>query len=86
MFVNVYLTARYRHTTTHERRLRYDTTRVIRNNSLPHDMARFPEAEERLLEKQICMRCDARNPKDATSCRKCGYKKLRPKNRERQAA
>ena len=49
-------------------------------------MARFPEAEERLLEKQICMRCDARNPKEATSCRKCGYKKLRPKNRERQAA
>jgi len=49
-------------------------------------MARFPEAEERLLDKMVCMRCDARNPSDAKSCRKCGYKKLRPKNRERQNA
>jgi len=47
-------------------------------------MANFPEAEERLLDKAICMRCNARNPTDAVSCRKCGYKKLRPKNRERQ--
>ena len=48
-------------------------------------MARFPEAEERLLEKSICMRCNARNPVDAEKCRKCGGKKLRPKNRERSA-
>lgn len=84
MFVNVYLTPP---SSEAQRKSRSpNTTRVIRNNSLSHDMARFPEAEERLLEKQICMRCDARNPKEATSCRKCGYKKLRPKNRERQAA
>ncbi|WP_232703005.1 50S ribosomal protein L40e [Halobacterium wangiae] len=38
--------------------------------------------EDRLLGKQICMRCNARNPKDAESCRKCGYKKLRPKAKE----
>ena len=38
--------------------------------------------EDRLLGKQICMRCNARNPKDADSCRKCGYKKLRPKAKE----
>lgn len=49
-------------------------------------MARFDVAERRLLEKQICMRCNARNPRDADYCRKCGYKNLRPKNRERQSA
>ena len=38
--------------------------------------------EDRLLGKQICMRCNARNPKDAESCRKCGYKNLRPKDKE----
>ncbi|MCD6383203.1 MAG: 50S ribosomal protein L40e [Thermoplasmata archaeon] len=45
-------------------------------------MARFPEAEKRLLYKKICMRCYARNPMKATHCRKCGYKGLRPKSRE----
>lgn len=71
------------------------TTRCLRRNRkgksytrrrTVSDMARFPEAEERLLEKDICMRCNARNPKGAESCRKCGYSKLRPKNRERQTA
>ncbi|GGM57637.1 large subunit ribosomal protein L40e [Halarchaeum rubridurum] len=41
--------------------------------------------EDRLLGKQICMRCNARNAKEATQCRKCGYGKLRPKARERRA-
>ena len=45
-------------------------------------MARFPEAEARLLNKKICMKCDAGNPIKATKCRKCGYKKLRPKAKE----
>lgn len=49
-------------------------------------MASFDAAEERTLSKQICMRCNARNPKRAKSCRKCGYKKLRPKSKERRAA
>ena len=49
-------------------------------------MASFDEAEQRTLEKQICMRCNARNPKNADYCRKCGYKNLRPKNKERQTA
>lgn len=49
-------------------------------------MASFDVAERRLLNKQICMRCNARNPPRATYCRKCGYKGLRPKNRERQTA
>jgi large subunit ribosomal protein L40e len=42
--------------------------------------------EDRLLNKQICMRCNARNPQDADSCRKCGYKRLRPKAVERRSA
>jgi ubiquitin-large subunit ribosomal protein L40e len=47
-------------------------------------MASFDVAEKRLLEKQICMRCNARNPPRATSCRKCGYQNLRPKAKERR--
>jgi large subunit ribosomal protein L40e len=49
-------------------------------------MATFPEAQKRLLDKQICMRCNARNPPRAKACRKCGYDKLRPKAKERRAA
>lgn len=49
-------------------------------------MANFDEAGKRLLNKLICMRCNARNPPRAERCRKCGYKNLRPKNRERQTA
>ena len=49
-------------------------------------MATFEEAEERTLDKQICMRCNARNAARAESCRKCGYKKLRPKAKERRNA
>ncbi|ELY51430.1 MULTISPECIES: 50S ribosomal protein L40e [Natronorubrum] len=48
-------------------------------------MASFEEAEKRTLEKMICMRCNARNSKDANRCRKCGYKKLRPKAKEARA-
>ncbi len=47
-------------------------------------MARFPEAEARLLEKRICMKCNARNAMKATRCRRCGYKGLRPKSKERR--
>jgi len=49
-------------------------------------MASFKEAEARNLEKMICMRCNARNAKEATRCRKCGYKNLRPKAKEARAA
>jgi large subunit ribosomal protein L40e len=45
-------------------------------------MARFPEAEKRILNLRICMKCNARNPVRAISCRKCGYKGLRMKSRE----
>ncbi|WP_435195883.1 50S ribosomal protein L40e [Natronomonas sp. EA1] len=49
-------------------------------------MASFEEAEARTLTKMICMRCNARNPKGANNCRKCGYAKMRPKAKERRAA
>jgi large subunit ribosomal protein L40e len=47
-------------------------------------MARFKEAEKRLLEVRICMKCNARNGLKAVSCRKCKYKGLRLKNKERR--
>ena len=49
-------------------------------------MARFEKAEARILNKMICMRCNARNSARANSCRKCGYKNLRRKARERRSA
>lgn len=49
-------------------------------------MARFPEAEARTLLKKICMNCYARNSIRAVKCRKCGYKGLRHKSRERKTA
>ena len=49
-------------------------------------MARFEQAEARILAKQICMRCNARNSPRANTCRKCGYKNLRRKARERRNA
>ncbi|MEZ5334074.1 MAG: 50S ribosomal protein L40e [Methanolobus sp.] len=45
-------------------------------------MARFPEAEQRILIKKICMDCNARNAVRATRCRKCGSKDLRMKSKE----
>ena len=49
-------------------------------------MARFPEAEARLLRRKIFMKCNARLAWRAISCRKCNYKGLRPKNVERKGA
>ncbi|MFB6150448.1 MAG: 50S ribosomal protein L40e [Haloarculaceae archaeon] len=49
-------------------------------------MPKFEPAEERVLSKQICMRCNARNPLGADNCRKCGYGNLRRKSRERRNA
>ena len=40
-------------------------------------MARFKEAEHRLLDKTVCMTCYATNPKKAERCRKCGSGDLR---------
>jgi len=49
-------------------------------------MPSFEKASERILEKQICMRCNARNPQRADQCRKCGYGNLRPKAKEPRTA
>ncbi len=49
-------------------------------------MGRFPEADARILNKKICMKCSARNAPKATRCRKCGYKGLRVKSREARGA
>jgi large subunit ribosomal protein L40e len=54
----------------------------LRNADLALHMARFPEAERRLLHKMICMQCYARNAMRATRCRKCGSTELRPKAKE----
>lgn len=35
--------------------------------------------EERLFGHLICESCNARNPKEADKCRKCGHNKLRKK-------
>ncbi|MBQ2653413.1 MAG: 50S ribosomal protein L40e [Methanobrevibacter sp.] len=45
-------------------------------------MARFEVAENRMFNVKICLKCNARNPAGATTCRKCGYKGLRFKAKE----
>jgi large subunit ribosomal protein L40e len=45
-------------------------------------MARFPEAEQRLLNKKICMKCGASNAPKAERCRRCRSKELRFKAKE----
>ena len=44
-------------------------------------MVGFPEAEARLLQKQICMKCGASNSIRAIRCRRCKSKELRKKAR-----
>ena len=62
------------------------TERLNGPDRLASCMASFEEAEARILDKMICMRCNARNSTRAKRCRKCGYDKLRPKAKERRAA
>ncbi|PKK85215.1 MAG: 50S ribosomal protein L40e [Thermoplasmata archaeon HGW-Thermoplasmata-1] len=45
-------------------------------------MARFPEAEARTLNKQICMNCGTVNAAKAKRCRKCKRTELRVKAKE----
>jgi len=48
-----------------------------------YTMAKFKEAEARLF-KGICMHCNAKNPIDATRCRKCGkVGRIRRKSRKK---
>jgi large subunit ribosomal protein L40e len=48
-------------------------------------MGKFPEADAELLKIVICKKCKSRNKRGVLSCRKCGYKFLRPKRREIRA-
>jgi len=59
---------------------------VMTVGSEPESMASFEKAERRILDKRICMRCNARNSARADACRKCGYKNLRPKAKEPRSA
>lgn len=45
-------------------------------------MGKFAIADEQLAMVWICRRCKARNKAGVEICRKCGYRHLRPKNRE----
>jgi len=48
-------------------------------------MARFHEADVRLF-KGICMNCNAKNPSEATKCRRCGkVYKIRRKHKKKAA-
>ena len=44
-----------------------------------------PYAENRLFKVKICMKCNARNAWRAKRCRKCGYRGLRPRSKEKRA-
>ncbi|MEM3841519.1 MAG: 50S ribosomal protein L40e [Candidatus Micrarchaeaceae archaeon] len=48
-------------------------------------MGKFPIADLELSKVKICKKCKARNSAKSTMCRKCGYKYLRPKNKEPKA-
>jgi large subunit ribosomal protein L40e len=45
-------------------------------------MAKFEEAENRMFNIKICLKCNARNQATAKSCKKCGYTGLRFKAKE----
>lgn len=49
-------------------------------------MGKFPVADQALLSVAVCLKCKARNPRTEKVCRKCGYKKLRPKKQKRKDA
>jgi len=46
------------------------------------NMARFPEAEARTLNKKVCMKCGCINAIKADRCRRCRSKELRVKAKE----
>lgn len=47
-------------------------------------MGKFPLADENLGRIAICRRCKARNHNGVEKCRKCGYRFLRPKRKEKR--
>ncbi|MEM3839372.1 MAG: 50S ribosomal protein L40e [Candidatus Micrarchaeaceae archaeon] len=47
-------------------------------------MGKFSLADENLANFMICKRCKSRNIMTAEKCRKCGYRYLRPKRKEKR--
>lgn len=54
----------------------------IQVSEVANQMAKFKEAEIRILTKTVCMNCSATNSIKAKRCRKCGYTHLRVKAKE----
>ena len=48
-------------------------------------MGKFPEADKRISDTNICLKCKTRNPKTVKKCRKCGSTYFRPKRKEIRA-
>ncbi len=48
-------------------------------------MGKFPEADARIAQVNICRKCKTRNKRAVDKCRNCGSKYLRPKRREIRA-
>jgi large subunit ribosomal protein L40e len=48
-------------------------------------MGKFPEADARIAEINICRKCKTRNKRSVAKCRNCGSSYLRPKRREIRA-
>jgi large subunit ribosomal protein L40e len=48
-------------------------------------MGKFPEADARIAQINICKKCKTRNKRSVEKCRNCGSAHLRPKRREIRA-
>lgn len=48
-------------------------------------MGKFPEADKKIANTFICLKCKTRNKRSSKMCRKCGAKDLRPKRKEIRA-
>ncbi|MCX6777308.1 MAG: 50S ribosomal protein L40e [Candidatus Micrarchaeota archaeon] len=48
-------------------------------------MGKFPIADAQIMKIWICRKCKSRNKRGVKSCRKCGYKHLRPKRKDLRA-
>ncbi len=48
-------------------------------------MGKFPEADARIAEINICRKCKTRNRNTVDKCRNCGSPYMRPKRREIRA-
>ncbi len=48
-------------------------------------MGKFPEADARIAQINVCRKCKTRNTRGVEKCRKCGSSYMRPKRREIRA-